>query len=104
MKPIQQETAEQLSALIDERKIITNKLIKNLNKLIKIMEPEGFYMIYVEGQNSPTRKHLTYQDAKEEAERLARLTHRKTYILGTIECFEVNDIIKTKCNVHELPF
>lgn len=97
MKPLQQETAEQLNALIDEWKITTNKLIK-------IMEPKEFYMIYVEGQNSPTRKHLTYQDAKEEAERLARLTHCKTYILGTIEYFEVNDIIRTKCNVHELPF
>lgn len=97
IQPIQQETAEQLNAIIDEWKITTNKLIK-------IMEPKEFYMIYVEGQNSPTRKHLTYQDAKEEAERLARLTHRKTYILGTIEYFEVNDIIRTKCNVGELPF
>lgn len=97
MKLIQQETAEQLNALIDEWKITTDKLIK-------IMEPKKFYMIYVEGQDSPTRKHLTYQDAKKEAERLARLMRRKTYILGTIECFEVNDIIRTKCNVSELPF
>lgn len=93
IQPIQQETAEQLRYQIYET-----------NKLIKIMEPKEFYMIYVEGQNSPTRKHLTYPDAKEEAERLARLTHRKTYILGTIEYFEVNDIIRTNCNVSELPF
>lgn len=97
IQPIQQEIAEQLNALIDEWKITTNKLIK-------IMEQKEFYMIYVEGQNSPTRKHLTYPDAKEEAERLARLTHRKTYILGTIECFEMNDIIRTNCSVSELPF
>lgn len=67
------------------------------------MTPSRFYMIYVEGQNSPTRQHLTYQDAKKEAERLARVMHKKTYILGTIECLEVNDIISTKCNVNELP-
>jgi len=71
----------------------------------KIMTtPNGFYMIYVEGQNGPTRQHLTYHDAKKEAERLARLMHKKTYILGTIECLEVNDIISTKCNVSEIPF
>ena len=68
------------------------------------MEQTRFYMIFVEGQNGPTRKHPTYQDAKKEAERLARLMRRKTYILGMIECFEVNDIIRTKCNVSELPF
>lgn len=93
MKPIQQETVEQINALIDET-----------YKLIKKVEQTRFYMIYVEGQNGPTRQHLTYQDAKKEAERLARLMRRKTYILGTIECFEVNDIIRTKCNVSELPF
>lgn len=97
MKPIQQETAQQINALIDEWKITTNKLIK-------IMEQKDFYMIYVEGQNSPTRQHLTYEDARYEAERLARLMHRKTYILGTIECFEVNDIIRDKCKADELPF
>lgn len=97
MKPIQQETAEQINALIDEWKITTNKLIK-------IMEQKGFYMIYVEGQNSPTRQHLTYEDARYEAERLARLMHRKTYILGTIECLEINDIKTTNCCVDPLPF
>lgn len=97
MKLMQQETAEQLNALIDEWKITTNKLIK-------MMEPKKFYMIYVEGQNGPTRQHLTYQDAKKEAERLARLMRRKTYILGTIECLEINDIKTTDCRVDQLPF
>ena len=85
-----------------------NKIMLNwritANKIIEIMEPKEFYMIYVEGQDSPTRKHTTYQDALKEAERLARMMHRKTYILGTIECLEVNDIIRTNCSVGELPF
>ena len=65
-------------------------------------QPRRFYMIYVEGQESPKRKHLTFEEAQKEAERLARMMHKKTYILGTIECFEVNDIIRTKCTVGEL--
>lgn len=63
-----------------------------------------FYMIYVEGQNSPTRKHLTFDEARKEAERLARMMHKKTYILGTIECVEVNDIVRTNCAVGQLPW
>ena len=94
MNPIQQETADAL-----------NKIFDKIGKTIKDMTtPSRFYMIYVEGQNSPTRQHLTYQDAKQEAERLTRKMHKKTYILGTIECLEVNDIISTKRNVNELPF
>ena len=93
MKPIQQETAQQINALIDET-----------YEWIRKMEQTRFYMIYVEGQNGPTRKHPTYQDAKKEAERLARLTRRKTYILGTIECLEINDIKTTNCCVDPLPF
>lgn len=65
MKPIQQ-----LNALMDEWIITTDKLIKKV-------EQTRFYMIYVEGQDSPKRRHLTYHDAKKEAERLARLMHKK---------------------------
>ena len=64
----------------------------------------GFYMIYVEGQESPTRKHLAFHEARKEAERLARATHKKTYVLGTIECVEVNDIVRTNCAVDQLPW
>ena len=93
MKSIEQETLEALAALFE-----------GICKTTKDMIPNKFYMIYVEGQDSPKRQHLTYHDAKKEAERLARLMHKKTYILGTIECLEVNDIISTKCNVSEIPF
>lgn len=94
MKFIQQETVDAL-----------NKIFDKIDKMTKDMTtPNRFYMIYVEGQDSPKRQHLTFEDAQKEAERLARMMHKKTYILGTIECFEVNDIIRTKCNVSELPF
>ena len=94
MKPIQQETVDALTKIFDK----IYKMTKDMTT------PNRFYMIYVEGQESPKRRHLTFEDAQKEAERLARLTRRKTYILGTIECFEVNDIISTKCNVSVLPF
>lgn len=81
-----------------------NAIFEKIKHTIQGMELKEFYMIYVDGQDSPTRKHTTYQDALKEAERLARMTHRKTYILGTIECLEVNDIIRTNCSVGELPF
>ena len=64
----------------------------------------SFYMIYVEGQNSPTFKHATLHDAQKEAVRLARFTHKKAYVLGTIESYEVQDIVRTDCSVSELPF
>lgn len=87
MKPIQQETVDAL------------------NKIFKAMTtPNRFYMIYVEGQDSPKRRHLTFEDAQKEAERLARAMRKKTYILGTIECVEVNDIIRTNCAVDQLPW
>ena len=92
-----EEVAKELNKIMSDWRITANKIIE-------IMEPNQFYMIYVEGQDSPTRKHPTYADALKEAERLARMTHRKTYILGTIECLEVNDIIRTNCSVGELPF
>lgn len=68
------------------------------------MTPSRFYMIYVEGQESPKRRHLTFEDAQKEAERLARAMRKKTYILGTIECVEVSDIVRTNCAVDQLPW
>ena len=41
-----------------------------------------FWMCYVEGKQSPTRRHRTMDSAQKEAERLARLNQGlKVYIL-----------------------
>ena len=96
IKPIQQETADKLIALMNPFRI--TDIFDN------IMTPKGIYMIYVEGQDSPKRRHLTFEDAQKEAERLARAMRKKTYILGTIECVEVNDIVRTNCAVDQLPW
>lgn len=94
MKSIEEETANELIKLFTQ----------HAKTIGQTMTPQGFYMIYVEGQESPKRKHLTFEDAQKEAERLARAMRKKTYILGTIECVEVNDIVRTNCAVDQLPW
>jgi hypothetical protein len=51
---------------------------------------ESFYMLYVEGGDSPTFKHETLEGAETEAKRLAQLTKQKVIILTTIKSFEIN--------------
>ena len=46
-----------------------------------------FWMLYVEGANSPTRKHESYLDALEEAKRMAGLRDFKgsrIYVLEAV--------------------
>lgn len=45
------------------------------------MNEERFYMVYMEGEGSPTYKHQTFESAKKEAERLSLLFGKKTYVL-----------------------
>ena len=49
-------------------------------------ETENFYMCYVEGASEPTVKHLSLEDARSEAERLAKLTGKPTYLLHAVAC------------------
>lgn len=54
-----------------------------------------FFMIYVEGKNSSTVKHYSYEDALEEAKRLAIKTNSEVYILEAIKKVELNNILIT---------
>lgn len=47
-----------------------------------------FYMIYVEGGNTPAVKHNNPIEAQREAERLATMTRKKTYILKAEQLVE----------------
>jgi hypothetical protein len=47
-----------------------------------------FYMIYVEGGSTPAVKHNNPIDAQKEAERLAIMTKKKTYILKAEQLVE----------------
>lgn len=51
---------------------------------------ESFYMVFVEGGDSPTYKHDTIESAEEEAKRLAQLTKREAIVLASIKSFEIN--------------
>jgi len=64
-----------------------------------------FYMVFVDGGNSPSHKHENSYSANAEAERLAMLTRKRTYVLGTITSFSVQKVVQTECCVSEtLPF
>ena len=43
-----------------------------------------FFMLYVEGQKSPTTKHSTIEEATSEAERLFLKDRKKVYVLESI--------------------
>lgn len=47
-----------------------------------------FFMVFVEGGNSPTFKHQFRENAATEAKRLTQLTSKKTYVLKTVEAYE----------------
>lgn len=47
-----------------------------------------FYMVFLEGCDTPTFKHETIESAQNEAERLVLLHNRKAYILCTIKSVE----------------
>ncbi|HEY5590647.1 MAG TPA: hypothetical protein VIK55_06475 [Paludibacter sp.] len=69
------------------------------------MELSEFYMVFVEGEHTPTFKHSLYDSALTEAKRLTEKTSKTSYVLGTIvsvklpEKFIIDDV-----NVSQLPF
>ena len=52
------------------------------------MAEEGkFWMVYVEGKSSPTKKHADFNEAYDEARRLAKKEGRDTYLLQAVSKF-----------------
>lgn len=47
-----------------------------------------FFMIYVEGENTPTYKHANLEVAEIEAKRLSSVLKKKAYVLCTIKSIE----------------
>ena len=45
-----------------------------------------FWMVYVEGKSGPTKKHLTLDDARLEAERLCRMPDNRGRLVYVLEC------------------
>lgn len=49
---------------------------------------ETFFMLYVDGQNSPTHKHPSIAEAKVEAQKLMAKTQKRVFILQGIKMLE----------------
>ncbi len=60
-------------------------------------------MVYVEYGRQPAYKHLSFESAKAEAERLARETKRQAFVLKTVAACTVSDV-KWEQTEGELPF
>ena len=64
-----------------------------------------FYMVYVEGEQTPTHRHGLIDTAINEAKRLTEKTGKKAYVLGTIKMVKVPEkFIVEDVNVAEFPF
>lgn len=70
------------------------------------MKQKVFYMIYVEGGNSPTYKHDSYESASKEAYRLAGTTGKEVFILSAVASCkkEIINIGARKPEDDDLPF
>ena len=56
---------------------------------------DNFYMIYVEGKNMPYKRYYNLQEAEAEAERLCEKERAATYIVKSIQKYELKNIEKT---------
>ena len=70
------------------------------------MQNQSFFMVYVENSNAPDYRHATLQGAETEAQRLAKLHCKKTYVLCSVKSFEVVEFKITDCRpkIDEIPF
>lgn len=50
------------------------------------------FAVMVEGKSTPSKLHETFDQAKDEATRLARLERRDVYILKVIAKAEISDV------------
>lgn len=80
---------------------------KRLNNTTMTMTHKPFYMIYVEGERTPTYIHSNLESAEAEAKRLAETLEKRAYILMSIKSYELNkfkEIVYELDNGDHLPF
>jgi hypothetical protein len=69
------------------------------------MENTSFYMVFVEGQQTPTYKHTSLESAENEAKRLARTLKKKAIVLASIKAIELHEFkIEDLRDLDFLPF
>lgn len=59
---------------------------------------ETFWMVYVNGKSSPTKKHYSFSEVKQEAERLCLIEHKEVYILEATAMCSMSNIVWEKPN------
>lgn len=52
-----------------------------------------FYMVYVEGRTSPTKRHKTFESASAEVERLFKAMNQNAYVLSACMKIETEQIV-----------
>ena len=50
-----------------------------------------FYMVFVDGGDSPKYVHHDFILAEAEAKRLAKMLSKKTFVLASIKSYELNE-------------
>ncbi len=59
---------------------------------VKLAKIDKFWMLWVEGTPYTRHRHATEESYRTEAERLAKLTGKKVYVLETVQMVEVPEI------------
>lgn len=66
-----------------------------------------FYMVFVEGEHTPTFKHQTPETAETEAKRLTEKTGKESFVLVSLKSFRLPDkFVTTELSIEgdDLPF
>ena len=66
----------------------------------------SFFMVFLEGGNTPSYQHQTLLSAQTEAQRLCKLHNKKAYVLCTLKSYEINEFLVKDCKpeIDDLPF
>jgi len=67
-------------------------IMRSQEKEGKFVPMDKFWMLYVEGGQSPTHKHFDKNAAKIEAERLARISNERVHVLESVASVKKNDL------------
>lgn len=82
-----------------------NELLEEFAEMSEPEKPEPFYMVFLEGCGTPTRKHPNIGEASAEAARLSKVHGKKAYVLCTIKSLETMEVKTEDLRPdHDLPF
>lgn len=70
------------------------------------MTNQHFFMVFLEGERTPTVRYSDISLAENEAKRLAKVYSKKAYVLCSLKSFEINEFTVKDCrpDIDDLPF